>query len=165
MWSNIGHGLVAAALACLNLAAARADDFPDRPITLMVGLAAGGITDVTARLYSEVVSRNLGLRVSVENRPGAGGAVAAAAVQAAPPDGYALLVFSGSQHATVAAMGSAPYEPVKGFSFITLMFDSVVIFVVPADSPPGLPECRRQSSRSCATSSSRRRTTPSCNGG
>jgi len=62
----------------------------------MVGLAAGGITDVTARLYSEVVARNLGLRVSVENRPGAGGAVAAAAVQAAPPDGYTLLVFSGS---------------------------------------------------------------------
>ncbi len=131
----IRHGLLAAALACLNLAVARADDFPNRPITVMVGLAAGGITDVTARLYSEVVAKNLGLRVSVENRPGAGGAVAAAAVQAAPPDGYTLLVFSGSQHATVAAMGSAPYEPVKGFSFITLMFDSVVVLVVPAESP------------------------------
>ena len=71
----IRHGLLAAALACLNLAVARADDFPNRPITVMVGLAAGGITDVTARLYSEVVARNFGLRVSVENRPGAGGAV------------------------------------------------------------------------------------------
>lgn len=102
----IRHGLLAAALACVNLAVARADDFPNKPITVMVGLAAGGITDVTARLYSEVAAKNLGLRVSVENRPGAGGAVAAAAVQAAPPDGYTLLVFSGSQHATVAAMGS-----------------------------------------------------------
>jgi tripartite-type tricarboxylate transporter receptor subunit TctC len=46
-----------------------------------------------------------------------------------------LLVFSGSQHATVAAMGSAPYDPVKGFAFITLLFNSVVAFVVPPDSP------------------------------
>ncbi len=46
-----------------------------------------------------------------------------------------LLVFSGSQHATVAAMGSAPYEPVKGFSFVTLLFNSVVALIVPADSP------------------------------
>jgi tripartite-type tricarboxylate transporter receptor subunit TctC len=46
-----------------------------------------------------------------------------------------LLVFSGSQHATVAAMGSAPYDPVKGFSFITVLFNSVVAFVVPPDSP------------------------------
>jgi tripartite-type tricarboxylate transporter receptor subunit TctC len=56
-------------------------------------------------------------------------------VQNAVPDGTMLLVFSGSQHATVAAMGSAPYEPVKGFSFITVLFNSVVAFVVPPDSP------------------------------
>jgi tripartite-type tricarboxylate transporter receptor subunit TctC len=58
-------------------------------------------------------------------------------VQNAAPDGYTLLVFSGSQHATVAAMGTAPYEPVKGFAFITLLFDSVVALVVPPDSPAG----------------------------
>ena len=98
---------------------APADDFPSKPITIMVGLAPGGITDVTARLYAEVVSRNIGQRITIENRPAAAGALAAAAVQNAPPDGYMLLVFSGSQHATVAAMGSAPYDPVKGFAFIT----------------------------------------------
>jgi tripartite-type tricarboxylate transporter receptor subunit TctC len=101
----------------------------------MVGLAAGGITDVTARLYAEVVARNTGQRVTIENRPAAAGALAAAAVQSAAPDGYTLLVFSGSQHATVAAMGTAPYEPVKGFAFITLLFDSIVALVVPPDSP------------------------------
>jgi tripartite-type tricarboxylate transporter receptor subunit TctC len=126
------------ALALLTAAAPRpaaADDFPTRPITVMVGLAPGGITDVTARLYSEMVARNTGQRVTVENRPGAGGAVAAAAVQKAAPDGTMLLVFSGSQHATVAAMGSAPYDPVAGFSFVTLLFDSVVVLAVPAGSP------------------------------
>jgi len=135
MWSGIPRGLAIVALAWGLVAPAGADDFPSKPITFMVGLAAGGITDVTARLYAEVVARNTGQRVTIENRPAAAGALAAAAVQNAPPDGYTLLVFSGSQHATVAAMGTAPYEPVKGFAFITLLFDSVVALVVPPDSP------------------------------
>ena len=76
-----------------------------------------------------------GQRVTVENRTGAGGGVAAAAVQNAAPDGYTLLVFSGSQHATVPAVSTATYEPVKGFSPITYLFNSVVVLTVPADSP------------------------------
>jgi tripartite-type tricarboxylate transporter receptor subunit TctC len=130
-----GRAFAAVALALACLPAAYANDFPSKPITVMVGLAPGGITDVTARLYSDVVSRNIGQRITIENRPAAAGALAAAAVQNAAPDGYMLLVFSGSQHATVAAMGTAPYDPVKGFSFITLLFNSVVAFVVPGDSP------------------------------
>jgi tripartite-type tricarboxylate transporter receptor subunit TctC len=101
----------------------------------MVGLAAGGITDVTARLYAEAVSKSIGQRVTVENKTGAGGGVAAAAVQNAVPDGYTLLVFSGSQHATVPAVSNANYDPVKGFSPITYLFNSVVVLTVPADSP------------------------------
>ena len=138
MCSGIARGVGVIALACgllAPVAPAGADDFPVKPITLIVGLAAGGITDVTARLYAEVVARNTRQRVTIENRPAAAGALAAAAVQNAAPDGYTLLVFSGSQHATVAAMGTAPYEPVKGFAFITLLFDSVVALVVPPDSP------------------------------
>jgi tripartite-type tricarboxylate transporter receptor subunit TctC len=57
---------------------ALADEFPSRPITLVVGLGAGGGTDINARIYAEVLSRNLGQRVLVDNRTGAGGAVAAA---------------------------------------------------------------------------------------
>lgn len=117
------------------MTSASAQDFPNRPITLMVGLAPGGITDVTARLYADVVSRLAGQRVIVENRTGAGGGIAAAAVQNAAPDGYTLLVFSGSQHATVPVVSPAPYEPVKGFAPITYLFHSVVVLVVPPDSP------------------------------
>src|SRR5262245_3661597 len=135
MGQIVRHVIAAALVASLGIGAATADDFPSKPITVMVGLAAGGITDVTARLYAEVVARNVGQRISIENRPAAGGAVAAASVQNAPPDGHTLLVFSGSQHATVAAMGSAPYDPVNGFSFVTLLFNSVVVLVVPPDSP------------------------------
>ena len=127
-------GLIAAlALACPLPAAAQ--DFPTRPITIMVGLAAGGITDVSARLYAEAASKTLGQRIIIENRQGAGGAVAAAAVQNATPDGYTLLVFSGSQHAAVPAVQSAPYEPVKGFQPITLLFNLAAFVTVPVDSP------------------------------
>ena len=125
--------LVGAAL--LAVTAAPAQDYPSRPVTIMVGLAAGGITDVTARLYAEAVAKITGQRVTVENRTGAGGGVAAAAVQNAAPDGHTLLVFSGSQHATVPAVSNAAYEPVKGFSPITYLFNSVVVLTVPGDSP------------------------------
>ena len=125
----------AALVASLLAVPASAEEFPSRPITLMVGLAAGGITDVTARLYAEAVSKIIGQRVTVENRAGAGGGLAAALVQNAPPDGYTLLVFSGSQHATVPAVGNAGYDPVKGFAPVTFLFNSVVVLAVPPDSP------------------------------
>jgi tripartite-type tricarboxylate transporter receptor subunit TctC len=130
----IRRAVLAAGLALFANGAA-AQDYPNRPITLMVGLAAGGITDVTARLYAEAVAKTIGQRVTVENKTGAGGGVAAAAVQNATPDGYTLLVFSGSQHATVPAVSNANYDPVKGFSPITYLFNSVVVLTVPADSP------------------------------
>jgi tripartite-type tricarboxylate transporter receptor subunit TctC len=120
---------------CRSPGTAQAQEFPTRPITVMVGLAAGGITDVTARLYAEAVAGRIGQRIIVENRQGAGGAVAAAAVQNAAPDGYTLLVFSGSQHATVPAVQSAPYDPVKGFQPITLLFNLAALLAVPATSP------------------------------
>jgi len=131
-WARL---ILAGVVLTLAPAAAKAQDYPSKPITIIVGLAAGGITDVTARLYADAVAKITGQRVTVENRTGAGGVVAAAAVQNSTPDGHTLLVFSGSQHATVPAVGNAPYDPVKGFSPITYLFNSVVALTVPADSP------------------------------
>src|SRR5262249_5286985 len=68
-------------------------------------------------------------------RPVAGGAVAAAAVQGAAPDGYTLLSMVGSQFCSVPAMGPAPYDPVKGFAPISLTFRLPTLLVVPMDSP------------------------------
>jgi tripartite-type tricarboxylate transporter receptor subunit TctC len=117
-------------------AAAQAQDFPTRPITIVVGLAPGGITDVTARIYAEALSKSIGQRVVVENRQGAGGAVGAAAVQNAAPDGHTVLIFSGSQHVAVPAMAAtAPYEPLKGFAPITLLFHLATLVAVPTDLP------------------------------
>src|SRR5438034_6254253 len=77
----------------------QAQDFPNRQITIIVGVAPGGITDVTTRIYADVVARSVNQRIIIDNRPVAGGAVAATAVQNAAPDGYTLLSFPVSQFA------------------------------------------------------------------
>ena len=120
----------------LHGAAAQAQSFPSKPITIVVGLAPGGITDITARTYAEALGKITGQRVVVENRQGAGGAVGAAAVQNAQPDGYTVLIFSGSQHVAVPAMAaSAPYEPLKGFAPVSLLFNMATLIVVPTELP------------------------------
>lgn len=133
------RGLVGLALAAAIVSpvmTAQAQNFPSRPITIVVGLAPGGITDVTARIYADAVSKNIGQRVVVENRQGAGGSIGAAAVQNAAPDGYTVLIFSGSQHVAVPAMQpSAPYDPIKGFAPITLLFHLATLVTVPTDLP------------------------------
>ena len=129
-------------VVCLGLIAAsfrpgpvQAQEFPNRAITIVIGVAAGGVTDVTTRQYADVVSRSIGQSIVIENRPVAGGAVAAAGVQNARPDGYTLLTVVGSQFAAVPAMGHAGYDPVKGFTAITLLFRLPTLVVVPFDSP------------------------------
>ena len=115
---------------------AKAQDYPNRPITILVGLAAGGVTDVMARLYAQNISQILKQNVVVENRPAASGAVAAAGLQKAAPDGYTLLLFSGAQHATVPALSStAIYDPVAGAQPVAVVFNFTGVVAVPADSP------------------------------
>jgi tripartite-type tricarboxylate transporter receptor subunit TctC len=127
---------IALLVAPVASAAAQETSFPTRPITLLVGLASGGVSDVMARVYAEAASKTLGQPIVVENRPAASGAVAAAALQHAAPDGYVLLVFSGAQNATIPALEStAGYDPVHGAQPITLLFNLATVLAVPADSP------------------------------
>lgn len=128
-------GFFAAAVA-LAVSPARAQDFPSRPITILVGLAPGGVTDVMARLYAQKVGEILKQNVIVENRPAASGAVAAAGLQKAAPDGYTLLLFSGAQHATIPALSeNAIYDPVAGAQPVAVVFNFTGLVAVPADSP------------------------------
>jgi tripartite-type tricarboxylate transporter receptor subunit TctC len=115
---------------------AAAQEFPQRPITMVVGFGAGGGTDINARVFAEVISRNLKQRVIVDNRTGAGGALAASFVQNAKPDGHTLLVISGLQHAYVpASQTNAGYEQIKGFTPITTFFEMISVMSIPADHP------------------------------
>jgi tripartite-type tricarboxylate transporter receptor subunit TctC len=121
-------------LACIP--AVQAQDFPSRPITILIGLAAGGVSDTMARLYADAVSKILGQRIIVENRATGSGAMAAAGLQNAQPDGHTLLIFSGAQHGVVPAIDkTAIYDPIKGNLPITLLFNTANVLAVPADSP------------------------------
>src|SRR5262245_45367319 len=128
IWCGLAAGIIVSGSALGQY-------YPNRQIIILVGIAAGGITDVTTRQYAAVVSKNIDQNIIIENRPVAGGAVAAAAVQSAAPDGYTLLSVVGSQFFSVPAMGPAPYDPLKGFAPISLTFRLSTLLVVPMDSP------------------------------
>src|SRR5215475_8775477 len=89
-WSTIGVLLACALLVATQRATA--EDYPARPIKLFVGASAGGTTDTIARALAEAIAPALKQPVVVENRPGAGGNLAADAVAKSEPDGYTLLV-------------------------------------------------------------------------
>jgi len=112
-----------------------AQDLPNGTITLVVGNGAGGIADVTARIYAEALSRNIGRTVVVENRPAGGGAVAAVSVKNAAPDGRTLLAYPGTQLAALPVLQQVAYDPLKDFEPITTLFDLLNFIAVPPDSP------------------------------
>ena len=100
-----------ALLAVLAAMPAQAAEWPTRPVTVVVPYAAGGFTDTLARFASKHLSDKFGQAFVVENRPGAGGAIAAAYVAAAAPDGYTLLFGSASQLGISPIIQKVAYEP------------------------------------------------------
>jgi tripartite-type tricarboxylate transporter receptor subunit TctC len=118
--------------ACLWLAfPALADWQPSRPVRLVVPFAPGGQPDVVARSLAEPLSRALGQPVVVENRPGAGGNVAAEAVARSAPDGHTLLVGTNGPLAVSPALAkSLPYDVERDFAFVTLVGTSPSLVAV-----------------------------------
>jgi tripartite-type tricarboxylate transporter receptor subunit TctC len=109
--------------------------FPSKPVHIFVPYAAGGGVDILARTLGDVVSRQWGQGVVVENRPGAGGLVASQALVTSPPDGYTLIVVA-SGHATNPFLyPKIPYDTFKDFTPISLLASSPNILLVRADSP------------------------------
>jgi tripartite-type tricarboxylate transporter receptor subunit TctC len=125
----------AGALAWSLLPAGRAQPrFPERPITLLVPFAPGGIADLTARAVAEHMARTLGVAVVVENRPSAGSIVASQAVATARPDGHTLLLMSNANAVSVGLFRRLPYDPLRDFAPVsTLGFFDLGIFA-PAGS-------------------------------
>lgn len=118
-------------LVSLAAAPVSAQDYPTKPVTVIVPFAAGGPTDVAARIYGEFFSRTLGQQFVVENAAGAGGTTGALRASRATPDGYTIFVHNVAPHVAGPALyPSATYDPVKNFEPIgTLAFAAHYIVV------------------------------------
>ena len=121
MTARIFSKVCAAIAALILVQAAYAEDFPARPIKILVGAPAGGTTDTMARAIADPMAAALKQPVLVENRPGAGGNLAAAAVAKSAPDGYTLLVSFSSHTINATLYPSLPYDPVADFTPITMI--------------------------------------------
>ena len=99
---------------------AAAQTFPSKSIRFLVGFAPGGSTDIVARIIAQEMSKNIGQQVVVDNRPGAGGNIAAEAATKAPPDGHTIFACTTGVFAIQPFLYSKlPYDPEKGFAHIT----------------------------------------------
>jgi tripartite-type tricarboxylate transporter receptor subunit TctC len=128
----LGLGLAAAAVG----PAALAQGFPDRPITMVVPFAAGGSTDVVARIIAQKMSEDLGQQVIVQNVAGAGGNLGADNVARADPDGYTILMGTVATHAlNPLILKSTPYDPEKDFSPVSLLVVVPNVLVVNPELP------------------------------
>ena len=128
--------LAAAFVGLLFLAPAWAADFPDRPVRFVVPFAPGGGVDIIARLVTPKLSEMWGQPVIVENKPGAGGAVASEYVLQQSADGYTIMVGVAGSHALAKLLNpDLSFDPMKDFAGITLMSESPLICLVAPSSP------------------------------
>jgi len=125
--------LVFATALCVPFASA-AQDFPSKPIRLVVPYSAGGGTDATARLLALKLADGLGRPVIVDNKPGGGGTIGADIVAKAAPDGYTVL-FDAAPFAVNPALRKTPYEARKDFIPVSLVMTGPNILLVPKDAP------------------------------
>ncbi len=126
-----------AGLALLPMAApALAQEYPSRPIRLLVGFAAGGSTDVFARAIAPRMQALLGQPVVIENRPGAGGNIATEATARSAPDGYTLLLGTiGPLAINPTLYGNLPFDPLKDLTPVSLIGEVPNVLAVPVDRP------------------------------
>lgn len=135
--------IAASLLLLVSPSSARAQDYPTEIIKIIVPFAAGGSVDLVARIFAPKLSEALGKSVIIENRGGAGGMLGAATVAKAPPNGYTLLLGTGSTHGTNSSVyKKLSYDAVRDFTPVVLVSQSPLMLVVrpslPAKSVPEL---------------------------
>ena len=124
---GFGLGLLASAAA--------ADEFPSRPVKIVMGFGAGGLGDTAGRAIAQQMSGSLGKPVIIENMPGAGGSTAAASVARAPADGHTMLWVSGQNAIAPSMFKSLPYNWNTDLTPISAVGSFAFVLVVKADSP------------------------------
>src|SRR5678810_138988 len=127
-----------ALLAALVLAVsvAHAQDYPSKPIHVLVPFAPGGAVDTTARVLALAMQQRVNWNFVIENRPGGNGFIATTAVKGAAPDGYTLLVAHTGEFAVNPALfDNVPYELERDFMAITMVSDAPMLYLARANAP------------------------------
>lgn len=127
--------LAALTAPCVTMQEAAAELFSSRPITVVIPFTPGASSDTLQRIVDKKVTENTGQTLVVESRPGGSGVVAATVVKQAPPDGHTLLQANAGTHAAnVSLYPTLPYDPIKDFRPITLLWSFPQLLAVPLDS-------------------------------
>ncbi len=136
MFKNKLKALTAGLSLSLVMTAAVAQDFPQKPITLVIPVAAGGTTDIAGRVLANQLKDVLGQMVIVENKPGASGGIGNSYVARANPDGYTLvLAYEGFNTGNPALAKNLPWDPVKSFTPIAEVIGGRILYSCPRIHP------------------------------
>src|SRR4030095_8653324 len=127
--------ILAAVLLLIGAAPSTAQNYPNRPVRVVVGFPPGGPTDVIARIVAQNLSDSLGQQFFVENIPGAGSNTASGQVARATPDGYTIMGISTGFIVNPSLYAKVPYDPVKDFTAVTLVAASPNVVVVNPSVP------------------------------
>src|SRR5262245_20237838 len=134
MLTLLSRVLMAASLLFALAPNASADDYPNRPVRLIIPFPPGGSNDVVGRLVAQQLSVKLGQQVYVDNRSGAGGTIGTEACANAAPDGYTICIIS-IAHAVIPALYTLKYDPIKSFTPISIFATGPNVLVVNPTSP------------------------------
>jgi tripartite-type tricarboxylate transporter receptor subunit TctC len=135
MLTYLRAAVAAIALLWAQLSVVDAQDWPNKPVRILVGFGAGGGTDIVARIVADKLSEVLGQQFVVENRPGAGGTIAGGIVAKAPSDGYTALAVSAGHSVSAVMVKQVPYDPVGSFTPVGILANSAFVVAVPKNSP------------------------------
>jgi len=117
------------------LVPASAQDYPSKPVKILVAFPVGGLLDTVSRLVGEKLAAKLGQQFLVEARPGAGGTIATQAVARAEPDGYTLMMINDNHAINPSVFKSIPYDSFKDFAFIGMVGNAPMVLSVNAQVP------------------------------
>jgi tripartite-type tricarboxylate transporter receptor subunit TctC len=128
--------LVGLAVLCFGNAVVAQQGYPSKPVRLVVPFPAGGATDILARTISQRAAEKLGQQIVIDNRPGAGGTIGSDYVAKSPPDGYTLLIATGSTHSIGPIINpKLPYSVERDFTPIVYVARTTSVLVVPNQVP------------------------------
>jgi tripartite-type tricarboxylate transporter receptor subunit TctC len=131
----LGATLAAAAMGLVALPAVAQSAFPSKGLRIVVPFGPGGVGDLTARIVAEKLASQLGQPVVIDNRPGAGGVVAAESVARSEPDGHTMFLMSNGTAVTASLFQKLPFDTIKDFTPVSTLGYFDIAVVVPANSP------------------------------